>query len=114
MKKRLASVGGLIQKDLSAVMRRVLEFPPACLVTITRVRIGPDLQSAKVYISIMPAEKTREILKILAKNRIILQQELVKNLRTKFSPRIKFISDADASRADRIERILDGLQNPNE
>jgi len=114
MKPRLPSVNMLIQKDLSAIIRRVLELPPASLVTITKVRSAANLQSAKVFVSIMPDSEARPIMDYLAKNRFILQQELFKNLKTKFSPKIEFVYDEIEARANKIERILDGLQNSND
>ncbi len=109
MKKRLSSVNSLIQKDLGFIIRRVLELPSGSLVTVTKVKTAPDLQSARVFISIMPDDLAPDMMAYLAKNRFILQQELFKNLKTKFSPKIEFIYDAAASRANRIERILDEI-----
>lgn len=111
MSHRLEQINKLIQKELSQALRKELELPPAVLLTVTRVRTGADLKNARVFLTVLPEEKKDAAMNLLVKNRVLLQSELAKNLKTKFSPRLEFVYDETAAQADRIERILDEISD---
>ncbi len=62
---RQKKVSRLIQKELADIfLKKGNEFAHGKLVSITRVRISPDLSFAKVYISIFPATNQDDVLKV--------------------------------------------------
>jgi|ETNmetMinimDraft_20_1059909.scaffolds.fasta_scaffold67045_2 ribosome-binding factor A len=109
MSFRIEQVNSLIQKDLGVIMSRELELPNSAFVTISRVETNPDLKSSKVFVSILPEDNQEEVLLLLQKNTIRLQQELVKGLSMKFSPKIEFVIDEVEEEAARIEGLLDDI-----
>jgi len=110
MKKRILQVNQLIQRELSRILLREIEFPSGCLVTVTRVEVSPDLSEAKVYVSCLPEEKNAQVLKILENRVYDLQQELNKRLTMKKTPRIKFIQEKKTKEAGRIEELLEKIK----
>lgn len=106
---RQKKVSRLIQKELADIF---LKKGPALahgkLVSITRVRISPDLSFAKVYISIFPANNQDEVLHsiqdITSKLRFELGQKVRSQLR--IVPDIAFHIDDSLDYIDNIDKLL--------
>ena len=60
--KRQAKISRLLQKELSEIFRQQTAKMGNVLVSVSTVRVSPDLSIAKVYLSIFPPEKSQEIL----------------------------------------------------
>jgi ribosome-binding factor A len=70
------------------------------------VDISPELSGAKIFISVMPEEKRKEILDFLKKDIYHIQQELNKRLYLKKIPRIVFQEEGKVEEAARIEELI--------
>lgn len=110
MSKRTSRVNQLIRQELSQIILRETEFPNDVLVTITRVETASNLIESKVYISVMPEEKTSKVFQILSRKIYELQQKLNKRLKMRPIPRIKFIEEKETAEAGRIEELLEELK----
>lgn len=109
---RIDRVNELVRQELSELMLRVLELPLGTLVTITRVSCSPDLEHAKVWVSILPTDETEEVMKRLEGALGELQYQLVRKLSMEPIPKIRWILDETETQAERIETILDSLDDP--
>ena len=98
-------VGKLIMEYLNELLLRQIEVPDA-LVTITDVEVTKDLNRALVRVSVLPSEKSAEVLKILEKERGRLQFSLSRKLNIKPMPQIVFEIDYGPERAAGVERAL--------
>ncbi|HCC73500.1 MAG TPA: ribosome-binding factor A, partial [Candidatus Komeilibacteria bacterium] len=80
MPKRAEQIAEVIQRKLNDFFIREIEFPRDSLVTITNVRVTPDLKHAILLLSILPITKTGTVLKIITKRlgqaRRFLSQQL--------------------------------------
>jgi len=85
-------------------------MPENTLVTLTRVDTAPNLQQAKIYISVMPEEKGFEVLKILGREVYEMQQLLNKRLNMRPVPRIEWVLETKTQEAQEIEEILDKIK----
>ena len=103
--QRHQRVESLIQSELNKVILKELEFP-ADLVTITSVEVQKDLDNANVDISVLPSEKSEEVLKILVKNRKHLRHLLLKAINIKPMPEISFRIDYGIREAAKVERVF--------
>jgi len=110
MSKRLQRVNQLIKKELSQIILREIEFSPGILVTVTRTEATPNLIEAKIFISVIPEEKTSDVLRILNRRIYELQQKINKRLKMRPVPRINFIEEKKTKEAARVEEILDKLK----
>jgi ribosome-binding factor A len=110
MLNRIQRVDSLIQKELSQIILREVEFSPDIFVTLTRVETVPNLTESKIFISVLPEGKLEIVLKILNKNIYNLQKKLNKRLRMRPIPRIVFLKEKTTSEAGRIEEILESLK----
>ena len=110
MSKRIQRVNQLIKKEISQIILREIEFPKDILVTVTRVETASNLIESKVYVSVMPEEKTSKVFQILNRQVYELQQKLNQRLQMRPIPRIKFIEEKETKEAGKIEEILEKIK----
>jgi ribosome-binding factor A len=106
---RQKKVSRLVQKELADIfLKRGNEFGHGKLVSITRVRISPDLSFAKVYISIFPATNQEEVLKSLQEHSSKIRFDLGHKVRTQLRivPDIAFHIDDSLDYIDKIDKLL--------
>lgn len=110
MKNRIERVNGLIKRELGSILLREIEMPEAALVTITRVVASGNLQEAKVYISIVPDEKGKEVLGVLRSHIAEIQEHLNERLNMRPVPKIIWAIETAGARARRIEDLFDQIK----
>ena len=74
--KRQAKIARLLQKELSEIFRRQTAALGGVLVSVSAVRVSPDLSIAKAYLSIFPADKAAGILENIKKQSKTVRYEL--------------------------------------
>lgn len=110
-KYRILRFNELLKKQLGKILLEEFEFPEKTFVTVTDVSTSPDLQHALVCISIIPEEKGKEILRILSKTVYGIQQKLNKTIPMRPIPKIEWMIQANASRVQRVEELLEEIKN---
>ena len=107
---RLLKVGERVRHILSELLARG-EVHDAVLsattVSVTEVRMSPDLRQAKAYVKPLLGEDEAVVLKALKTNTAFFQREVAKRLGLKFAPRLQFRADESFDEASRIEQLLD-------
>jgi ribosome-binding factor A len=106
---RQKKVSRLIQKELADIfLKRGNEFAHGKLVSITRVRVSPDLSFAKVYISIFPATNQEDILKSIEEHSSKIRLDLGHKVRNQLRivPGIAFHIDDSLDYIDKIDKLL--------
>jgi len=111
--KRNLRVNQLIKKELAQIILREINFPKDLLVTVTRVETSANLIQAKVYISVLPINKSTQVLEILNKHIYDIQQKLNKRLKMRPIPRIIFVQEKKTQEAGRIEELLEKIHKKN-
>ena len=106
---RQLKVAREIQKDLAEIIRsKGMAVFGGAMVTVSEVRVSPDLSLAKTYVSIFPSAKAEEAMKILNDNVKALRGELghlvAKQLR--IVPEIVFYLDSSLDYAEHIDELL--------
>lgn len=105
MSQRIEKVNELLKHEISQLLLKEVDFNNI-LVTVTTVDTSKDLRQTKIKLSVMPLEKSEDVLKIIKRNIFQLQHELNKKLHMKPLPRIRFEIDQVEIKAQRIEEIL--------
>ena len=104
---RPARVGQLIQQLLGAILAKGLRDPRLGFVTITGVKVSPDLRDARVYWTCHGTEAERkETGKGLESAKGYLRRELGRDLELRVTPQLGFTYDEAIDRGDRIEQLL--------
>ena len=106
---RQKKVSRLIQKEMADIfLRKGGELAHGKMISITKVRISPDLSVAKIYISIYPSSGSDEVMKSIndlsSRIRFEMGQKIRQQLR--IVPEIAFFIDDSLDYIDNIERLL--------
>jgi ribosome-binding factor A len=108
---RASRVGDQIQAELASLLRREVHDPGIGFMTITRVKLSPDLQQARVYYTSIGDDKAkRESARALDRATPFLRRQVGQRLRLKRVPELTFFYDESIEQGDRIERILQELK----
>lgn len=107
--KRINRINKLIQKDIGEILQlENRKLFSGSMLTVTKVNITPDLGIAKIYISIFPSAKNKEILeKVRTYTKEIRYQlsQRVKN-QLRIIPDLKFYLDDSLDYIDNIDKLL--------
>ena len=101
-------ISRLLQKELATIFQLQTAKTHGVLVSVTRVRISPDLSICTAYLSIFPSEKGEEILENIRNNekaiRFELGQRVGKQLR--IVPEVRFFIDDSLDYIEHIDELL--------
>ena len=106
---RQLKVAREIQKDMAEILRsKGMAAFEGSLVTVSEVRVTPDLSIAKVYVSIFPSEKAPAVMGILEENVREYRGELGRRVggQLRIVPEIVFYLDSSLDYAAHIEELL--------
>ena len=106
--KRQAKIARYIQKELSEIFRRQTARMGGVLVSVSTVRVSPDLSVAKAYLSIFPSDKSQEILENIRTQAKTVRYELAQAVRQvlRKCPELQFYLDDSLDYAENIDRLL--------
>jgi ribosome-binding factor A len=113
---RTTQVGAQVREEMMRMIQRELKDPRIGFVSITEVRMSPDLRSARVRVSVLGDEnQQREALAGLKSARGLIRHELGRRLSNlKFSPDIIFELDPSIEYSVRISKTLREILPPDE
>ena len=109
-KDRISQVNELLKQELGAIVLREAEVPEGAVVTVTRVDCSPNLQQAKVYVSVVPDKYAKDVIKGLQRNIYDIQQTLNERLSMRPVPRVQWVIEEATAQAARIEDLLDQIK----
>ena len=107
--QRQLRVGELVKQNLGELfIRNEAKIPliNSKLITVTEVRMTPDLKTARVYIIPLGGINTKETVRILTEYSHLVRKALSKRLDIKFLPKLTFVEDNSFEYAEKIERII--------
>lgn len=106
---RLLKVGEQVRHVLSELLLRQEvhdDVLTAHSVSVTEVRMSPDLRHATVFVKPLLGKDEEVVLKALRTNIAFFQREVAKKLKLRFAAKLKFLSDESFDEAARIEALL--------
>lgn len=107
-KTRQNRISRLLQKELAEIFQSQTRQMHGILVSVTRVRISPDLSICTAYLSIFPSEKGKELLQNIARNEKSIRYELGQRVRNQLRiiPELRFFIDDSLDYIDHIDELL--------
>lgn len=98
----------LLQKELSIIFQEETRKTRGTMVSVTRVRISPDLSICTAYLSIFPSEKGEEILENVQASAQTIRYELGTRVRNQLRiiPELRFFIDDSLDYLERIDELL--------
>lgn len=113
MKHRMLRVNEVIKRELSSIVGREVSFE-GTLVSINHVEVSPDLKSARVFVSVLGSEGGQSAIGKLESHRSVLQAELARRIKMKFTPHLLFHLDESIARGSRVMEILQEIDADKE
>lgn len=110
MSIRTERVGAIIQRDLGHILQK--EYQHDSILTVTKVRMTPDLRVAKVYISIFsPQRDTDNIFEYLEAHNSEIRKELASKVKNQLRhvPELHLNKDDTAEYVNRLEQLFDKI-----
>lgn len=108
MSIRQNKVNKLLQKELGDIFLKDAKNLPNVIVSVSEVRISPDLSFAKVFLSIFPTDKGESIIENVKKNTKSIRFELGKRVgkQLRIVPELAFSLDTSLDYVDKIDDLL--------
>ena len=105
---RQNKISRLLQKELSEIFLLQTKAMPGVLVSVSAVRISPDMSIARVYLSVFPSEKAEEIVKNVNDNMKTIRYELGTRVRhqLRIIPELNFFVDDSLDYIEKIDSLL--------
>ena len=105
---RQNKIARLLQKELSVIFQEQTRSLHGVMVSVTRVRISPDLSICTAYLSIFPSEKSEELIMNITKNEKQIRYELGTRVRyqLRIIPELRFFIDDSLDYIERIDELL--------
>ena len=105
---RLEKIARLVQKELSEIFRLETAKIGNILVSVSSVRVSPDLSIARVYLSVFPSDKAQEIITNVNTNEKGIRYALAQKVRYQLRkcPELSFFLDDSLDYIDHIDSLL--------
>ncbi len=105
---RQAKISRLLQKELSEIFRRQTAKTHGVIVSVSAVRVTPDLSLARVYLSIFPSEKSAEMIENINTSTKTIRYELAQIVRFQLRkvPELQFFLDDSLDYIENIDNLL--------
>ena len=94
-------ISRLLQKELSSIFQSQTRKTNGVLVSVTRVRISPDLSICTAYLSIFPSERSEEIMK-----NINASEKSIRYNQLRIIPELRFFIDDSLDYLEHIDELL--------
>ncbi len=114
MSHRIDKVESLIKEEISLIFLYKLQDPELGFVTITNVKVSPDLRIAKIYISVLNKEKREAVLEKVNASNGYIRSELAHRIKIKFTPELKFFIDDTLDYVEKIEGLIKKIHSQRE
>lgn len=115
---RQKKIAGILQEDMSAVIQEVMRKNSVknLIISVTKVTVTPDLGYAKVFLSVFPADKAKQIVQEIKDMGGQIRHEIASRVRHQFRrmPELQFYNDDSLEYMDTIDKELKGENNPIE
>ena len=114
MSNRIVRINELVQREISDILRK-RHAAEAVSITISEVRVAPDLRDGRVFVAILgDADAVADRFRWLQRKAPEIREELSKRIVLKFLPRLTYVLDKSSDRVARLLRAMDQIEEPKE
>lgn len=106
MTHRIEKVESLLKEELSLIMLYKLQDLETTFITITNVKVTPDLKLAKIYLSVFEKEKRETVLEQIKVRAGFIRHELATRITLKFVPELRFYIDDTMDYVEKIDTLI--------
>lgn len=112
--KRQKQIAGLIQEEINTIFQRLgLSFINGGMVSVSSVKVTPDLLEARIYLSIFQAADKKEVLKKIEDRHWEVKKELAARVKTQLRriPELKFFLDDTLDHVFKMEELFNQIKS---
>jgi len=106
MSHRLDKISSLIKEELSLIFLHKLQDPKLSLLTVTSVKVSPDLKHTKIYISVFDKEKRAKVLESINELKGLIRSQLAGRIQLRFVPELHFFIDDTLDYVEKMEGLF--------
>lgn len=106
MSVRSEKIAKLIKEEISLIFLHKIQDPALGLITITNVKMSPDLKLAKVYFSAFEREKRDEIYDKINQIKGLIRSELAHRVRLRYVPELDFYIDDTQDYVEKMDNLF--------
>ena len=106
MSVRQEKIETLIKEELSLIFLHKIQDPKLGLITITKVKVSPDIRVAKVYFSALQKENREGILEKVNSINGLIRSQLAQKIRLRYVPELHFYVDDTMDYVEKMENIF--------
>ena len=110
--RRLIKYAGNIKKAVSSIIDLKVKDPDKGFVTITSVKISPDLKIASIYYTVLGNDEQKEkSKKALERSNGFIRNELKPSIKSRWLPELRFFYDDTLDQAQKINSLISRIHN---
>lgn len=110
--RRLKKYGDTIKRAVSEILEFKVTDPRKGFITVTKVKMSPDLRLASVYYTVLGTEEQRvTTAKVLKNSKQFIKNELKPAISSRWLPDLRFFYDDTMEKALRIEQLLKKIEH---
>ncbi len=101
-------IARLLQKELAEIFQAETRKTHGVMISVTRVKISPDLSVCTAYLSVFPSERADELIGNIRKNEKTVRYDLGRRVRNQLRivPELRFFQDDSLDYIDHIDELL--------
>jgi len=108
---RIQRVGELLKREIGELLRKELPVSEAGLISVNEVEVAGDLQSAKVFVSVLgTTDQQKRATSLLDESRKQIQGRVGRDLSLKYTPVLTFVMDDSIEKGNRVLQIIEELE----
>jgi len=114
MSYRLNKISSLIKEELSLIFLHKVQDPKMSILTITSVKVSPDMRHAKIYLSVYDKEKRNDMLARVEELKGFIRTELASRIQVRFVPELHFFIDDTLDYVEKMENLFKKIHDDDE
>ena len=112
---RLGRINEELKKEISHILTFELKNPDVTgMISVTKVKVTPDLKYAKVYVSLLNSKSNEKTMKGLKDSASFIRSKVAKNVNLRITPELVFEQDDSMEYGERIDNILKEIHKKDE
>ncbi len=113
--RRVKRYADLLKRVISEVIEFKLKDPNKGMITLTQVKVSPDLRVATIYYTVLGDEKQKQKTgEVLERSKSFIRNEIKPFITTRWLPELRFFYDERMEYADRINSLLKSIKNDSD
>jgi ribosome-binding factor A len=114
MSHRIDKIEHLIKEEISLIFLYKMDDPALSLITITNVKVSPDLKMVKIYLSVFDKEKRALVLEKVKASTGYIRSELAQRIRIRYVPELRFFIDDTIDYVEKIENLIKKIHDDDD